>query len=147
MSMLYCIAFHTDTKIYPVKFEYQWPRTGTILLFTHIKHCAGAVGWEGLVNLNPFLSPKYLLPSQLILVLAPSYLLLLRSKYLFTPHQSEIQTPIWYVMLHLQSAWYSFAVLQKPCWPKSPFVCVNRSNIWCGFHACPVQQLSSTVST
>ena len=90
---------------------------------------------EGLVNLNPLLTLKYLLPSQLILVLAPSYSLLLRSKYLFTPHESEVQTPIQYVMLHLQSAWHSFAVLQKPCRPKSPLLCVNRSSIWCGFRA------------
>ena len=71
------------------------------------------------MNLNPLLSPKYLLPSQLILVLASSYSLLVRSKYLFTPHQSEAQTPIGYVVLHLQSAWHSFAVLQKPCRPRA----------------------------
>ena len=71
------------------------------------------------MNLNPLLSPKYLLPSQLILVLASSYSLLVRSKYLFTPHQSEAQTLIGYVVLHLQSAWHSFAVLQKPCRPRA----------------------------
>ena len=47
-------------------------------------HHAGAVSREGLVHLIPVLSSEYLLPSQWVLVLAPTHLLPLLSKYLFS---------------------------------------------------------------
>ena len=42
---------------------------------THIEHHAGAVGREGLVHEIPVLTPEYLLPSQWVPLLAPTYLL------------------------------------------------------------------------
>ena len=41
--------------------------------FTHIEHRVGAVGREDLVNWIPVLAPEYLLPSQWISVLAPTF--------------------------------------------------------------------------
>ena len=41
--------------------------------FTHIEHRAEAVGQEGLVNWIPVLAPGYLLPSEWITILAPTF--------------------------------------------------------------------------
>ena len=73
--------------------------------FTNIKHRAGAVGREGLVNwIFPSISVG---PS-----LFPTYSLPLRPEYLFTPHQSEAQnlSDIWRSTFEISRR--SFAPLQ-----------------------------------
>ena len=61
-------------------------------LFTHIEYRAGAVGRKGLVHLIPVLSPEYLLPSQWVPVLAPTYyadLATERERHLTTGKRAE----------------------------------------------------------
>ena len=60
--------------------------------FTQIEHRAGAVGRKDLVPLIPVLSPEYLLPSQWVPVLAPTYeadLATERERHLTTGKRAE----------------------------------------------------------
>ena len=92
-----------------------------------------AAGREGLVNSIPVHTPKYLLPSQWIPVLAPNYSLPVQSEYLLTLHQS--------VAPNLSDVWQSTSEIGAAqlrsvteIAPKSPFLRVNRSPIRYGFH-------------
>ena len=69
-----------DTKHYAVWYEQR--RHGTLLV-----HTQQTMGREGLQSFHP---PEYFTSdsSQWFRVLAPTYLLLLGSKFLFTLHQS-----------------------------------------------------------
>ena len=98
----------------------------------HRSDTAGAVGVEGLVSLIPDLTAEYLLPSQRIPVVAAIYSLPLRSKYLFTLHCGTINpSDMWRFTFEIWGAAQlsSFTDIA----PKSPFLCVNRSPIWCDF--------------
>ena len=92
-----------------VQYERQRHRTGIRCSHaSNIVPCR-AVSPEGLVHLIPVLTSEYLLPSQWVLVLAPTHLLPLLSEYLFSLRRKE-QKRIRYVTIHFQD-W---------CGPASP---------------------------
>ena len=89
--------------------------------FTHIEHCAPAVGQEGLANQIPVLTLKYLLPSQWVLVLSPHI-----------PNKCSHYTKVWHrTYLIMYHSTFEIVTLQlcsvTEIRPKSPFLCVNRS--------------------
>ena len=73
-------AFRPNMKSYSAQYERKRHRTGTSRSYTSRRS-----GWlRGLVHLIPVVTSEYLLPSQWVLVLAPTHLLPPRSEYLFT---------------------------------------------------------------
>ena len=85
------------------------------------------------MNYVPVLTPEYLLPSQWILVLAPTYSLPVQSEYLLTLHQSVAQN-----LSDMRRSTSEIGAAQlrsvTEIAPKSPFLYVNRSPIRYGFH-------------
>ena len=113
--------------------------------FSHIKPRTWAVGREGSFSINP--SPYfwiYLLPSQWVPVLFPSYFLPLRSEYPSTLHQGVAQTPppgppeaepIRCVTIHFRD-WHGAALLRYRNSTQITVVMCSRSLIRSDFRAC-----------
>ena len=77
-----------------------------------------AVGRIGYSELIPILTPEYLLPSQRLPVLPPTYSLRLRSEYLFTLRQIVARN-----IFEIGEEQLRFVT---EIGPKSPFLCVNQ---------------------